>query len=425
MSGLNTRKKNGDRAMAPLNQPSVFGIASEAGRMAVQKRWELSILNLLTTFSDIHVPMESARVLQLSQLKLKKTNNLTISFDGGTTRNMESIYMVHVTTPSPREVHLMEDSTGNTRLTRELLAKEIPTIIILADPCHQLNLLAKDITKLDFFAPCLLQMKKVIQFFKKSSFGSRHLRTARFKLCLTQMTAILMPVAKAMKCLEAVKSTASDVYLYWLAVMATFRDLFSSHEDNPLSLPCNLVGKVRCLVNARYQEMIEVQSNLTQLTLYIKAANDNISPFEYWNNLSHHNDSKLLAYLAIKIYSICLNSMGKERTVSNFSKLNQADCALLKAMTIVGMTRIKQNNWHVKGYFTMSMASLKHISNAHSQSSAAGNMEASPLDIDGPTESELTPIINNGDNTLATDDVDPLDLLLQGLEEHEATAFTG
>lgn len=61
-----------------------------------------------TTFSDTYIPKEAARVTLLSIAKLKKLKNLTISFDGGTTRSTQSIYTIHVTTPQAREAHLIE-----------------------------------------------------------------------------------------------------------------------------------------------------------------------------------------------------------------------------------------------------------------------------------------------------------------------------
>ena len=47
---------------------------------------------------------------------------------------------------------ISSDSTGNTKLAREIVAKAIPWIIILPDVCHLLNNTAKDIGKIPFFA---------------------------------------------------------------------------------------------------------------------------------------------------------------------------------------------------------------------------------------------------------------------------------
>jgi hypothetical protein len=43
---------------------------------------------------------------------------------------------------------ISSDSTGNTKLAREIVAKATPWIIILPDVCHLLNNTAKDIGKI-------------------------------------------------------------------------------------------------------------------------------------------------------------------------------------------------------------------------------------------------------------------------------------
>lgn len=43
------------------------------------------------------------------------------------------------------------DSTGNTKLAREILIKLFPWILNLPDPLHHLSLTVKDISKLTFF----------------------------------------------------------------------------------------------------------------------------------------------------------------------------------------------------------------------------------------------------------------------------------
>ena len=53
---------------------------------------------------------EAAFVRSESLKKLSELKNLTLSFDGGTTRGGESVYTVHVTDPTTREAHLVECS---------------------------------------------------------------------------------------------------------------------------------------------------------------------------------------------------------------------------------------------------------------------------------------------------------------------------
>lgn len=77
-----------------------------------------------------------------------------------------------------------------------------------------------------------------------------------FEMRLHQLTSSLAPVAKAIKCLEALDSTLADVYVYWLAIMASYSDLFKSNDED-LNLPSDVISNIRRLVNARYREMIE------------------------------------------------------------------------------------------------------------------------------------------------------------------------
>jgi len=139
-----------------------------------------------TTIADSHIPKEAARVRELVIDFLKSHFNLTVSFDGGGTKRQQSVYTIHFTTPDGRsflirgkecsdESHTGEflarmvlkaidllgrnhfsgvtsDNTGNTRVACQLLCAEINTIIQVPDICHHLNLLCKDITRLDMFS---------------------------------------------------------------------------------------------------------------------------------------------------------------------------------------------------------------------------------------------------------------------------------
>lgn len=60
-----------------------------------------------TTFSTNYIPVEAAKVTVLSLEKLKKCHNLTITYDGGSTKGHQSIYTIHVTT-ADREAHLIK-----------------------------------------------------------------------------------------------------------------------------------------------------------------------------------------------------------------------------------------------------------------------------------------------------------------------------
>ncbi|KAG8779902.1 hypothetical protein FRC12_023728 [Ceratobasidium sp. 428] len=303
-----------------------------------------------STIARSHIPMESCHIRRLSLEELRSCHNLTISFDGGTAIRPVSFTTIHVTTPETRVPHLMAgveasgvphtgdfyfkelekvikeigpqcfsgiscDSTGNTRLARELVHDAYPTIIVLPDPCHQLHNTAKDIAKMEYFNDCRSNTSAIQRFFSKSSQGTRHLDSTRqqmdiktglkrhsktrfagtyhsasstrtclpaiervvksgvlklkkdhplsfiknisayskFSTKLHQLEKLLEPIAKAIQCLESGHSNPSDVMLFYLAVCATLRQYVDSDE---LGLPTDLLERAQTSVCARFRSMV-------------------------------------------------------------------------------------------------------------------------------------------------------------------------
>ncbi|GAB1518609.1 hypothetical protein RhiTH_001672 [Rhizoctonia solani] len=67
------------------------------------------------------------------------------------------------------------------------------------------------------------------------------------------------------------------------------------------------------------------------------------SPIEYWMRLSTRDDASILAYLAIKLFSIVANSMADERTGSVFTKINSPDRSNQSAELVVAMAQVLQH----------------------------------------------------------------------------------
>jgi len=65
-----------------------------------------------TTFADKHIPREAVHVREKQIEALRKANNLTLTFDGNTTRKPESLYTAHATTPS-RETYFLGGHEGS------------------------------------------------------------------------------------------------------------------------------------------------------------------------------------------------------------------------------------------------------------------------------------------------------------------------
>ena len=81
---------------------------------------------------------------------------------------------------------IVSDSTGNTRLHRELLVNEIPTMFNLPDIVHFISNTIKDIVKLEYFKPTITTMRGVITKFHKSHLGIAELSFANIECHITR-----------------------------------------------------------------------------------------------------------------------------------------------------------------------------------------------------------------------------------------------
>ncbi|KAF9025001.1 hypothetical protein BDZ89DRAFT_1040796 [Hymenopellis radicata] len=68
------------------------------------------------------------------------------------------------------------------------------------------------------------------------------------------------------------------------------------------------------------------------------------SAIKYWREMARSPHADVLSFVAIKIFSMLLNSMPEERTVSSFTRMNSTDRSCQKAASVVGMTKIRQDN---------------------------------------------------------------------------------
>lgn len=89
-----------------------------------------------STIADSFITTEAAYVRSESIKKLSKLQNLTLSFDGGTTRSGESVYTVHVTDPLKREAYLIE---GNEETGVSHTAEHIQDILNKVCMCVNIN----------------------------------------------------------------------------------------------------------------------------------------------------------------------------------------------------------------------------------------------------------------------------------------------
>ncbi|KAG8726377.1 hypothetical protein FRC11_000261, partial [Ceratobasidium sp. 423] len=202
---------------------------------------------------------------------------------------------------------ISSDSTGNTRLACELIAKIFPWIIILPDCCHHLNNAAKDICDLECFADAnqklphhltawcqILKIAKGLVVVANTWFVTLYYAIASLRPCLriivdlvksgviavdvnhplawlcdkqavrafedaiTLEMALLEPIACSVKCLESSMVTMLNVTLYWLATQATLNDYFTDPEKrDELMLTEGIICDVHGIMNGRFAQMIQ------------------------------------------------------------------------------------------------------------------------------------------------------------------------
>ncbi|KAJ7681273.1 hypothetical protein B0H17DRAFT_903969, partial [Mycena rosella] len=190
------------------------------------------------------------------------------------------------------------DSTGNTKLGRELVEIEVATVLLVPDPNHYLSNTCRDICKIEYFTDAIGKMRTTTTYFSHSAYSATRLKALRviiqvnkglekigkmrfgtmywasyallrclpgiselistgiienFELELQQLCNILEPIARAIKCLEGLETTVGDIWKFYVAITAVLHDLF---KDNTLSIPLAVQEEVCVIVNRRYDEMI-------------------------------------------------------------------------------------------------------------------------------------------------------------------------
>jgi hypothetical protein len=79
-----------------------------------------------------------------------------------------------------------------------------------------------------------------------------------FENTLTQLVAVLQPLARALKCLESTQTTVSDVYVFNLAILASYLDMFmDNNKVDGLHLPDNIIEETQGIINTRWAQLTE------------------------------------------------------------------------------------------------------------------------------------------------------------------------
>lgn len=97
-------------------------------------------------------------------------------------------------------------------------------------------------------------------------FRSRFSETyTSFEKALIQYIAVTTPFIHSLWSLEAAHATASDVFIFWMAIGAFLDDAFNKPAEIGISL--TLASEIRMIYNRRYKEFFASDLYFTAFTL--------------------------------------------------------------------------------------------------------------------------------------------------------------
>ncbi|KAK6981691.1 hypothetical protein R3P38DRAFT_3459720 [Favolaschia claudopus] len=166
-----------------------------------------------SSFVTSRLAIETTYAMEQLQAMVQSFIHLTLSFDGWSSRRKDEIYTTHVTTSAclsylvagiiltgisatgdkiceeltkytaVRFSMVVSDTTGNVKKCRALICTKWPWILNCPDPCHQLNLLAKEIMvgskefpKIKGFTEPMKFVSLITTFFSHSNDSTIYLR---------------------------------------------------------------------------------------------------------------------------------------------------------------------------------------------------------------------------------------------------------
>ncbi|KIO12119.1 hypothetical protein M404DRAFT_125129 [Pisolithus tinctorius Marx 270] len=419
----------------------------------------------LSKLEEYHIPTEAAYMRKKQLDHLHTCDNLSITFDGQTTCLPQSVYTIHIITPSCHVFLFDGNEASNESHTGDhlfIVLNNVWTVkyfqkstfanshLKMMRSNHQVSHGLVSIGNTHFgtiyfsgasVQCCLPAIHELcgnktlvipVNWDVNESFMPDAAETLAFQLLLQQLLAVIGPPAKATKCLESAFANAADVYIYWLAVQASFVEIC---KKNSTKLPNYVLEQVRQLCNYRFNQMInEAPSNIFITAFYLTPSNrdsgilKHINPLaiptiriertgsghpsaslqgglnstltrignflvsqlcieyekkgvkicnldsrttlaklkeqfityakgawpfnrvflhgsdavKYWEGLLNHEDANVLAYFAVKLLVVTVNSMADEHTASTVTWLNSALRSSQKSSTIINQVQVRQ-----------------------------------------------------------------------------------
>ncbi|KAJ3966015.1 hypothetical protein EV361DRAFT_1037172 [Lentinula raphanica] len=170
-----------------------------------------------SNFFATHIASEAVNVAGHLLNFLTQFIHLMLSFDRWTSKGGEEIYTVHITTPARRSFlidgldltgkstnadslydliskiicdyaafrfsMIVLDTTDNVKKCRQLICNQWPWVLNCPDPCHQLNLMMKDVMlgskkhpKIKGFSDSMRIVSQITTYFSHSNYRKYHLR---------------------------------------------------------------------------------------------------------------------------------------------------------------------------------------------------------------------------------------------------------
>ncbi|KAI0308814.1 ribonuclease H-like domain-containing protein, partial [Amylostereum chailletii] len=197
-----------------------------------------------------------------------------------------------------RVSRVASDNTGNTRSAHRKICEKYSHIHNAQDSCHELSLTHKDICALPEFKEIIDLVRVILKFMSQSTLAAQPFEEARKRLkigrgletigatrfgtlswasdsvrrCLrafrliiqedpdldiamnlTTLLTVILPFARAIRCLESSHGTAADVLIFWAACIAQLSRHFKSTSCR---LSEDTKASIRYIVNRRFNGMI-------------------------------------------------------------------------------------------------------------------------------------------------------------------------
>ncbi|KAF9521628.1 hypothetical protein CPB83DRAFT_900472 [Crepidotus variabilis] len=357
------------------------------------------------SFCEEIIPLEAAFVRQEQIHLLQQELNLTLTYflDGHEGKN-ESHNAEWIKTKMLKTIDsvgrdrwaaTVSDNTNVTKAARTETSAVVPTLLDLWDCVHHIQNTIKDITNDEDFKSLLMLMKGLIKYFSKSSKGCDALRTERNINGDDEPVKMLQKIGKTRFGTHWLGATSVEPCLSSLRKVVE-KKIIKFKEDRRSGVHASSAGTtstqaydvlrnyLRDMLHPMLEQIEKAPHDVSighpllrekGIALSVKDLKSQIEgfwadsypfhvrdhglvkdPLSWWKNVAKHDSTDVLGLLAVRIFSILVNSMPDERTNSAITWLNSPTRGNQKTSTIVDMIQVGQ--WYGKHEKSVVMLSL-------------------------------------------------------------------